>query len=113
MSGTVSSNGSKPSNNLYSPPANAMSCGFTNDATASHGPSLDASTRSSNNSTTCSANTPSRTVPQSDLEAPWGSRPIHPENPNGFNRSALRYASTAAAMGWPSSSDAITPSWQP
>ena len=98
---------------MYRPPANAMSCGFTNDATASHGPSLAACTSSSNNSTTCSANTPSRTVPQSDFDGAMGSRPIHPEKPNGFNRSALRYASTASAMGRPSSSDAITPSWLP
>ena len=68
MSGTVSSDGSKPRSNLYRPPANAMSCGFTNDATASHGPSLAACASSPNNSTTCSANTPSRTVPQSDFE---------------------------------------------
>ena len=44
----------------------------------------EACARSPNSSTTCSANTPSRTVPQSDFAAPWGSRPIHPEKPNGF-----------------------------
>ena len=71
-------------------PAKAMSCGLTNEATASHGPSFDAAASSSNSSTTCSANTPSRTVPQSAFAAPWGSRPIQPENPNGSSRSAFR-----------------------
>ena len=90
-----------------------MSCGFTNEATVSHGPSARAAARSSNSSTTCSANTPSRMVPQSDLAAPWGSRPIQPENPKGSRRSALRYASIPAGSGRPSSSEPITPSWVP
>ena len=67
-----------------------MSWGFTNEATASHGPSLDAVARSSKRPMICSANTPSRTVPLSDFAAPCGSRPIHPENPNGSSRSARR-----------------------
>ena len=67
-----------------------MSWGLTKEATVSHGPSARASTSSSNSSTTCSAKTPSRTVPQSDLAAPWGSRPIQPEKPKGSSRSARR-----------------------
>ncbi|HVC66780.1 MAG TPA: hypothetical protein VND44_04230 [Acidimicrobiales bacterium] len=56
----------------------------------SQGPSARAATSSSKSSTTCSAETPSRTVPQADFAGPWGSRPIHPENPNGSSRSARR-----------------------
>ena len=78
-----------------------MSCGFTNDATASHGPSPRWSTSSPNSSTTCSANTPSRTAPESAGLAPCASRPIQPENPNGSSRSALRYATTASGIGLP------------
>ena len=67
-----------------------MSWGFTKEATVSQGPSARAATSSSKSSTTCSAETPSRTVPQADFAGPWGSRPIHPENPNGSSRSARR-----------------------
>jgi hypothetical protein len=90
MSGTESSGGPNWSNCSQPNPEKAMSWGLTNEATVNHGPSAREAASSSNNSTTCSAKTPSRIVPQSDFAAPWGSRPIHPENPNGSRRSARR-----------------------
>ena len=89
ISGTVSSGGPNFSICSQPNPEKAMSWGLTNEATVSHGPSSRAAASSPNSSTTCSAKTPSRTVPQSDLAAPCGSRPIHPENPKGSSRSAL------------------------
>ncbi len=82
MAGSVSSStGGKPSSASQPKPLNAMSCGLTKEATASHGPSRRAAASSPKSSTTCSAKTPSRTTPQSALAAPCGSRPIQPENP--------------------------------
>ena len=96
-----------------------MSCGFTNDATASQGPSSSAAASSPNSSTTCSANTPSRTKPLSALSAPCGSRPIQPGEPErvepvgpavGVDRGGDRRrpsASLARRLSWVPGTDQV------